>query len=421
MKKTTVFIFLLLSAAAVKAQQTSTSPYSSFGMGDDRRNGDLIISSMGGIGTTYVSELGNEANFSNPAANRNLNYASFNVALTTDAVQSKTSDEKYSRSTSYLSNLSLAFPAGKNSRMGVILQPYTSVGYDIHIDNDTEKSLLTGRGGLHTAALMYSRNLNKELSLGAKVGYVWGELEKNEEIAVLNAPLINGTKNIQDFSFFDYTLGVTYQKKLKKDHKLTLGATYSLGHNTDTDVDFLRSTYYYNSQGVITSRDTLNYINGKRTTKIPSSYTVGVAYGKELKWALALEGKYIQQSAMKIPEDNAEYRDKYRIALGGWLLPNFNSFKSYFSRVIYRYGIYYENSGLMVNNHEINQWGVSVGAGFPIGKRGQGQSNPSMINIGIEAGQKGAKTYGLIKEDFVSLKIGFNFDDAFWFKKRKYD
>jgi len=423
MRKTTVFISLFLLAAALKAQQSSTSPYSSFGLGDDRRNGDMIISSMGGIGATYISELGNEANFSNPAANRNLSYASFGIGLNTDMVQAKAADgEKYSRSTTYLSNLSLAFPAGKNSKIGAVLQPYTNVGYDIHTNSDTEQGLLKGRGGLRTAALMYSLNLNKEFSLGAKLGYVWGELEKYEEIAVKNAPLISGTDNIQDFSFLDYTLGVTYQKKLKKDYKLTLGATYTLGHNTDVTVDYLRSTYYYNISGQATSRDTLSFINGKQTTKMPSIYTAGAAFGKELKWSLFLEGKYIQQSQMNIPEDNAEYKDKYRIALGGWWLPNINGFKSYFSRVIYRYGMYYENTGLAVNNQQINQWGLSVGAGFPIGKRSQGQPNPSMLNIGIEAGQRGTvKSNGLIREDFVSLNVGFNFNDALWFKKRKYD
>jgi hypothetical protein len=35
------------------------------------------------------------------------------------------------------------------------------------------------------------------------------------------------------------------------------------------------------------------------------------------------------------------YKDSYRLA-GGWYLPNYNDFRNYLNRVVYRYGVFYE-------------------------------------------------------------------------------
>ena len=80
--------------------------------------------------------------------------------------------------------------------------------------------------------------------------------------------------------------------------------------------------------------------------------------------------------------------------------------------------MYYENTGLDVNNKTINQYALTAGLGLPLGKRGK--YDPSMLNLGIELGQRGTKSNGLIKENFVNFKVGFNFDDL-WFRKRQYD
>ncbi len=414
-------ISLFILANWVNAQQTSTSPYSSIGLGESKTNTDIVISSMGGIGTSYISDFTNEANFMNPAANRNLRFTSFNLGVNTDYTNEKTSTASSGRSTTYLSNLSIAFPVGSKSRVGVNLQPYSNVGYDMNLtltDPVNQKSILKGRGGLNTFSGMYSYNLSDEFSVGGKVGYVWGEIKKNEENSVEGAPLISGVHNNKKYGFFDYTLGLTYQKRINKTHLLKLGTTYNIGHTVDTNVNYLYSTYYYNSIGEKQSIDTIRYVTGDHDTRLPSTYSFGIAYGKEQKWSLAAEFKYTDQSRLQIPGDNVTYKDKYRVALGGWYLPNINGFRSYFERVIYRYGIYYENMGIELHTKTLDQYAVTAGVGLPLGKKGR--QDPSVLNLGIEVGQRGTESEGLIKENFVNFKIGFNFDDL-WFRKRQYD
>ncbi|MDR2122463.1 MAG: hypothetical protein LBP34_04985 [Flavobacteriaceae bacterium] len=419
--KNSLIIPLIVFTGWINAQQTSTSPYSSIGWGESKINTDVVISSMGGTGTSYISDFTNEANFINPAANRNLRYTSFNLGINTDYTDAKTSDQSGKRSTTYLSNVSLAFPINENSRLGLNLQPYTNLGYDMNLDISdvvNQKSVLKGRGGLNAFSGFYAYNINKEISLGAKIGYVWGELKKEQESSVQNAALISGIFNKKEYSFFDYTLGAAYQKKLKDDHLLKIGATYNIGHTIDTNVDYLYSTYHYDYTGEKQSIDTLDYVHGKHGARLPSSLSLGVAYGKEYKWSLGLDYKFSNQSKLKIPEDDFTYKNKHRIAVGGWIVPNINGFRSYFEKVIYRYGIYYENTGIELNSKTINQFGITAGLGLPLGK--QGRQDPSLLNVGIELGQRGTKSNGLIQENFINFKIGLNFDDL-WFRKRQYD
>ncbi|TWP24744.1 hypothetical protein ETU10_01940 [Apibacter muscae] len=413
---------LIVLSNGLHAQQTSTSPYSSIGLGDEKFSTDITVSSMGGIGTSYISDFNNEANFNNPAANRNLKYTSFNVSVNTDFINEKTSSQSSDRSTTYLSNISVAFPAGEKSRIGFNLRPYSTLGYNMDLSNNsngiTQNSSLKGRGGLNMFGGFYSYNITQDLSVAAKINYIWGQLKKEEETSIQGANLKSGTFNRKDYGYFDYTLALAYRKKFTNDHLIKLGATYTFGRDVNTDVNSLYSTYYYNSLNEKQSIDTLSYSRGTYDSKIPFSYSLGVAYGKEFKWSLGLDFKYINQSKLEIPQENYTYNNRYRVALGGWFLPNINGFKSYFEKIIYRYGIYYEETGIELNNQSINQYGITAGLSLPIGKTGK--QDPSTLNLGLELGQRGTTSEGLIKENFVNFRIGFNFDDL-WFRKRQFD
>jgi hypothetical protein len=43
-----------------------------------------------------------------------------------------------------------------------------------------------------------------------------------------------------------------------------------------------------------------------------------------------------------------------------------------------------------------------------------------MVNIGLEVGQRGTVTNGLIKEQFFKVTLGFTLNDR-WFVKPKFD
>jgi hypothetical protein len=102
------------------------------------------------------------------------------------------------------------------------------------------------------------------------------------------------------------------------------------------------------------------------------------------------------------------------IALGGSLTPDITS-TSYFNRVVYRAGVYYNQTSLELRGNQLNEYGVSLGVGLPLRK-----SLQSAVNIAFEFGQRGTTTDNLIKEQYARIVLGLTFNEV-WFQKRKYD
>ena len=100
--------------------------------------------------------------------------------------------------------------------------------------------------------------------------------------------------------------------------------------------------------------------------------------------------------------------------MGGFYVPKYNSFTSYLSRVTYRAGFRYENTGIILNNTSIKDKSVTLGFGLPI------SGTFSSMNLGIEYGSRGTTSNGLIKEDYFSINIGLLFNDK-WFRKTLYN
>ena len=70
---------------------------------------------------------------------------------------------------------------------------------------------------------------------------------------------------------------------------------------------------------------------------------------------------------------------------------------------------------------QLSEYAFSLGAGFPVGRSYvPGTRTASMINVGLEYGQRGTIDNGLIKENFIRVRVGFTINDE-WFIKRVYD
>ena len=111
---------------------------------------------------------------------------------------------------------------------------------------------------------------------------------------------------------------------------------------------------------------------------------------------------------------NVKYENSTKIAIGGFIIPKFNSFDNYLERITYRTGFKYENTGLVINNESINEKSFSLGFGLPI------TGSFSNINIGLEYGERGTVLKGLVREDYFSVSVGLIFNDK-WFRKTLYN
>jgi hypothetical protein len=99
--------------------------------------------------------------------------------------------------------------------------------------------------------------------------------------------------------------------------------------------------------------------------------------------------------------------------VGGFFIPEFDSFSSYWKRIIYRIGVRTGQTGLRVNGTSVDDFGINFGLGLPV-------AGLSTANIGVEFGKMGAAVNNLVEENYVTIRIGFSLNDV-WFIKRQYD
>src|SRR6218665_564811 len=426
-------IFVLSSLVAgyfLNAQSIGNSPYGAYGIGDVKYDNTVDINAMGGISTAYVWDFNNNFNFRNPAANTNLELTTLKVEGTNENnyYRSDFNNIKSDKHSTYLSNISIAFPISRKLKFGMGFQPYSSKSYNLVTSNTLQSSQQSdaitavhnfrGEGSLNTVQAAVSYQINPQFALGLRSNFYFGKLYDIEEIACTGAELISGYSNNYRVSAFNFTLGTTYQKKLENNHKFTAGATYTIGNSGNMKTTYTNSTYYYligETKGLETIVD--EQVNYDKKF-LPQEASLGLGYGKETKWFLSTQLDYKKAESINFLGVPFFYKDSYRYTVGGWYLPNYNNFRSYFARVIYRYGAYYEKGGLEINGTGINKYAVTAGVTLPFEKSQINRMNS--IDIGLEVGKRGTLENNLIRQNFINLRIGINFADK-WFQKKLYN
>lgn len=421
MKK--VLVLSCISAGFfLNAQTIGNSPYAAYGIGDVKYDNTVEVNAMGGITTAYITDLGNSFNFRNPAANTNFDLTSFRVEGTNETNFFKTNynSAEATKHSTYLSQISLSFPITKKVKFGLGYQPYSSKKYDLInrevLDDGTVRgNHFVGSGTLSTVQGALSYQVTPAFALGFRSNFYFGNLYDLTEYTSSNAELFNGYETRYKVETFNFTLGSTYQKKFENDRKLTLGATYTFGNSGSLENTYTNSTYFYSTGDVRTLVDEIDKTSSQDKQLIPVEASFGLGYGRDLRWFLGTQYDYKKGEEIQVLGQPFQYNDSYRFSLGGWYLPNPNNFRNYFSRVVYRYGAYYEKGNLRINTSSINKYAVTFGATLPFVS--SNSTNASSMDVGVEVGKRGTLENNLINQTFINFRIGINFADR-WFQKK---
>ena len=422
-------IFVLSSLVAgyfLNAQSIGNSPYGAYGIGDVKYDNTVETNAMGGISTAYIWDFNNTFNFRNPAANTNLELTTLKVEGTNENnyYKSDFNNINSTKHSTYVSNISIAFPISKKVKFGMNFQPYSAKSYNIGTKSQlneeaSEVRSFRGEGSVNTIQGALSYQITPEFALGVRSNFYFGKLYDIEEVTFVPvAELISGYSTSYRVRAFNFTLGTTYQKKMANDHKLTLGATYTLGNSGNMRSVYTNSTYYKLTgeekyyENIVDQQTTLD------KKFLPQEASLGLGYGKDTKWFVGTQLDYKKGENFNFLGTTQEYQDSYRYSVGGWWLPNFNNFRSYFSRVIYRYGAYYEKGNLQINGTNINRMAVTAGVTLPFQKSVINRMNS--VDIGLELGKRGTLENNMIRQNFINLRVGVNFADK-WFNKKLYN
>lgn len=414
-KKFIISACLLLSLVSF-AQEGTSSPYSFYGIGDVRFKGTLENRSMAGVA---VEQDSIHINLENPASFSNLKLTTFSLGGTyaTKSLKSNTGSANARRTT--LDYLAVGLPLGKFG-VGFGLIPYSSVGYKIEslsaIDGAVNRRL-SGNGGLNKVFLGVGYKIAPNFSIGADAHYNFGKIETNSLEFITNVPVGTRELNTADLSGVNFNIGTMYQAKISKKLSLYTSLNYTLESTLTSKNTRNISSVKYNSGFDVLVVDVLADQNEQMKLKMPSKISFGAGIGESKKWLIGGMVAYQKTSGQENSYNkasNVSYGKYGSVSLGGYYIPSYNSFSSYTKRIVYRGGIKYEKTGLMINSESINDTGFTLGLGLPI------TGSFSNINLGFELGKRGTTNANLVQENYANFSVGFSLNDK-WFDKRKFN
>lgn len=410
----------LLFSAVLFAQKNSASPYSYYGIGDVTFKGTVENRSMAGLGIIPDSV---HINLQNPASYSSLVFTALTIGGSTSSTTLKTSAGEDDASRTTLDYLAVGVPVSDKFGVAVGLVPYSAVGYKVEsvvVENGFEKfRRFEGDGGLNRVFAGVGYDVNSKLSIGADVQYNFGNIETKSITGLPEISLQYPTRelNAADYRGFSFNLGATYQTKINEKYDWYTSATYTPQANLSSTIDRNIAIITFTNSGSEIIVDEIDITGEDGDVKLPSKFSIGTGFGKKTRWFVGTEYTFQESNELGNRFDNVtnvEYETSHKMALGGYFTPQYRSYNSYFKRMTYRAGLRYEKTGLVINGESINDYAVSLGFGFPVNYLS------SNINLGIEYGQRGTTSSGLVQENYLNFSVGLSLNDR-WFVKRRYN
>ncbi len=405
------------------AQNGTISPYSSFGIGDSRNNGTIENRAMGGL-QMYADSI--HINLRNPAAYSQLRLTTYSAGISHREIRLRDNVETENVSVTNLEYLAVGFPLAPNAGLGFGIQPFTSVGYDLVAETrntagDTITNVFTGEGGLNRVFLSLGIQPIKNLSFGATVNFNFGTLEYQRIQSVQNVQFGTLNRKNSRVSGFDLAYGANFTPTIMEKYTLFLHAGVDTQINlVSENSEQIGSFSLQDGQEIEVIDVNLDALNLRNTEiKIPTRTTVGLGFGEEKKWFLGGEYSFQQLSTFEnafLGQENVRYEDASTLAVGGYYVPNYAALSGIFNRITYRAGLRYDQTGLLVDDRAINNFGLPFGFGLPI--TGTGRDRFSNLNVGFELGRRGTRAGGLVEESYLNINVGLSLNDR-WFLKRR--
>ena len=424
------FILIFTVTFNARGQKLVNSPYSRFNLGSLDPAGSFRSLSMGGTGIAMRDN--SSIYFTNPASYSSIDTTSFlfdfgmdySINVLTDGVN------KYQSKDMNFNHLIMGFPLAKGWGFATGFVPVSNGYYYLSKtvkEGDPGYDPITGAvtsthkggGGFNNLFLGTGANITKNLSIGANLNVLFGQVERTNQFEFADY-----TNTFTQYSFeklkinginFDY--GAQYTMYSKKDYFITAGIsmTASKKYRSDFETISERSASY---TATIYSPDTLAYssISSKDSTKLPSTLRLGVSFGKKDKFVAGIDYVASNWGESKIQGSNGYLTNSKSWLFGVELIPDKYSNTSFMSRVEYRLGGHVSDSYLLINGVQIKEYGASCGLGLRM------RNSLSKTNIYFDFTRKEGDTLkGLLNENYFTVGISLNIYDPFWFIKRKYE
>ncbi|WP_224485250.1 hypothetical protein [Robertkochia aurantiaca] len=414
-----LFVLVTLTVALYSyGQEGSVSPYSFYGTGEQRFRGTMENRMMGGM-SVYSDSI--HLNLQNPASLSKLRLTTFNVAGSYNRTSLKSDINSETASNVTLDYFALGFPLGNKAGVSMGLYRNTAVGYRIADLNESGStpvlSRYLGDGGVNRVFVSFGFEPIRNLSIGATGNFNFGNVEN--ELTRIFEDIPYGTQEISrsEYSGFDFNVAMNYRTTITDRLTMYSSAIYAPSNEISSSNFRQISTIFVNNDGdelpIVREEVDLRALGLNSTyLNMAESYTLGLGVGQERKWFLGAEYQYKKTSNFEnefLDLNNGAYEDYERFSAGGFFIPDYDSFTSYWKRVVYRVGVRNEQTGLIVNNVPVYDFGMTFGLGLPLG-------GFSSANVGFEFGKRGSTFQGRVEDNYFNLNISLSLSDR-WFVK----
>ena len=407
---TTIFGFMLSMAMGLaQSEGLTSSPYSLYGLGIINQTSIGRTNGMGytGIGQKTETEINNlnPSNFSLIPKNSFF----YDIGITSEFNNYSNVGQNEAKTNFNFSNLAMAFRITDGLGAGIVMVPYSDVGYsligiqtNIEGTNETFESSVKGLGGLNDLKLNLGYQFTEKLRLGVSNSFLFGNIVEDESFQISNSTFqLSETTN-----YSGVRLGFGLQYDIIEN--LTIGGT----------IQFPTSLSGNMKRSVLKSLDGTEIIveDDKSDSTADFNMPLEVGFGLSGKFfeSLTINADYKKNfwDATGQKENIGTYTDQEIYAIGLEYMKNSNGFK-FGERIRYRAGFNYDNGYLALNNTTIDGFNVTGGVGIPISR-----ASNSILNFSYSYGSKGQIQNILVRENYHLITLNFSLEDL-WFRKRK--
>ena len=411
-----ILFFLLITGEVSFAQQTTSSPYSRFGMGDLNSQFSSVFNSLGGGGYAI-----NDSKIINPFSPASYSSYESNSFLFSTGINNETIDIQSLTDNQTVNNLSLShilfgFPLTKKigSSFGII--PFSSIGYSMQNRDDFfgADMLYDGDGGISKVYFGSSLELHQNLSVGANASYLFGGLNRRKRLVFDDETIFNSRSNsLINIKGIYYEFGAVFSKKID-DNNSQISISINTSNNTNVDAKRtnLVETFEYSGTNEIVKDTFVNSVE-KGSMILPKYTNLGLAYSLD-KWLFVFDYSTQNWSDYELFEESDSLINSQRISGGLQYTPDISSVNQFYKRCHYRVGLALNTTPLQINNTQLEDKSISFGIGIPIKK------NKSTYDISLILGQRGTTSNNLLKENYVKIGLSMSFE-GIWFVKQKYN
>lgn len=411
LKRVVVASLFALVSVAMAAQNNTNSPYTRYGYGElaDRSFG--AGRAMGGIGIGMRSNR--QINPMNPASYTSMDSLTFIFDFGVAGQLSWFDDgaNKQHQVNGNVEYIALQFPITRWMAVSAGVLPYSHVGYDYgqlqYEDDIPYINRYTGKGGLNELYGGVSIDIwKKRLSVGANVGYFFGNIDHSMTVTPYSSDYRYTSSRFQRIEVRDYKLdfGLQYTHPLSARDRMVFGVTYSPAKKLNA------TSYVIETTSTSVGDTTTNY-----AFDIPNSFGAGLSFERRNKLTLAGDFLYETWKEANFFSEKGDFKNRIRAAAGAEYIPDYMS-RAFFSRIRYRAGFHYSNSYLNIKDSGYDEYGASVGFGFPLVE--ERTRAMSLLNISFEYVKIKPQTRALIDEQYFRFTVNYTFNER-WFMKFK--